>query len=235
MSVSLDQRIQDAYAAGFRGNGLVTIVCISLCECGIGSATGCETGCNPDSAGLSCGVLQIYQPAHPGTAVCASNPACCFTLGWQISSHGTNFHPWTTFQNGCWSNHIAVVTAAIAALPPPIGSGACSGVNCGACQHCVSGACVTTCSPVQTCLNGQCQSLPTPPPGSLLVPVLLGGIAAGGGWWLYQSGRLASVWTRGGAPHGPGRAAAGFGAPRPRRARARRGDPYSGVRGFGPE
>jgi hypothetical protein len=122
MSVSLDQRIQDAYAAGFRGSALVTIVCISLCECGIGSATGCETGCDPDSGGESCGVLQIYQPAHPGTAACASNPPCCFTLGWQISSGGADFHPWTTFQDGCWAGHIAAVTAAINALPPPIGS-----------------------------------------------------------------------------------------------------------------
>ena len=80
MSVSVAQRVQLAYAAGFRNSdaieALSIIVAISLCECAVGSGSGCEGGCNPDSGSVSCGLLQVYQPAHPGTSACASDPAC---------------------------------------------------------------------------------------------------------------------------------------------------------------
>lgn len=123
MAVSIADRINLAFAAGFRDEGLVVVVAISLCECGVGSP--CETGCNPDCCpqGESCGVLQVFQPAHPGTMACAVDPACAFTLGWSISSHGTSFTPWSTFNNGCYLSHLAEVRAVLAALtspaPPP--------------------------------------------------------------------------------------------------------------------
>jgi hypothetical protein len=127
MSVSVAERVQLAYAAGFRNTAaveaLTVIVAISLCECGVGSGTGCEYGCDPDSGSESCGVLQVYQPAHPGTSACASDPGCCFTLGWSISNGGTYFHPWTTFNNGCYQGNLNEVRQVIAAQPPPIGPG----------------------------------------------------------------------------------------------------------------
>ncbi len=121
MSVSVAERLDLAYAAGFRGGALVTIVAISLCECGVGSA--CETGCNPDCCPPcdSCGLLQVYQCAHPGTAACAVDPACAFRLGWQISNGGTSFTPWTTYNDGCYRAHVAAVAAVLATLPPPVG------------------------------------------------------------------------------------------------------------------
>lgn len=128
MSVSVQDRVRFAYDAGFRNGGpiesLTIIVAISLCECGVGSSSGCEYGCNPDCCppAPSCGVLQVYQPAHPGTADCASDPACCFRLGWDISNHGTSFSPWSTYNNGCFRQHLTEVRDAIAASPPPIGS-----------------------------------------------------------------------------------------------------------------
>ncbi|HUY54583.1 MAG TPA: hypothetical protein VMV23_05445 [Candidatus Nanopelagicaceae bacterium] len=118
MGISLQQAITYAYDAGFRGTPLATIVSISLCECG---SQDCQ--CNPDCCPPcdSCGVLQVYQCAHPGTASCAVNPQCAYTLGWSISNHGTDFHPWTTYQDGCYQRHMGTVSAAINAMPYPIG------------------------------------------------------------------------------------------------------------------
>lgn len=120
MGISVQQAITYAYNAGFRGEQIVVIVSISLCECG-SQACGCNYDCCP--ASQSCGVLQIFQYAHPGTAACAVDPACAYRLGWQISSNGQSFHPWTTYNNGCYLSHTATVRAALAAMPAPIGSG----------------------------------------------------------------------------------------------------------------
>ena len=129
MSVSIAQRVQYAYDAGFRNTaqveGLSIIVSISLAECGMGSA--CETGCNPDCCGCgcssgcqSCGIWQIFQPCHPGTAACAKNPACCATIAWSLS-HNTGFTAWSTFNNGAFRAHLDAVRQTIASMPPPIG------------------------------------------------------------------------------------------------------------------
>jgi hypothetical protein len=116
VAVTLRQAIAYAAAAGFVGEQIVTIVSISLCECG-SQACGCNPDCCPPN--LSCGVLQIYQGAHPGTAACAVDPPCAYRLAYTLSSRGANFRPWTTFNNGCWQRHAATVRAAMAATPAP--------------------------------------------------------------------------------------------------------------------
>jgi Lysozyme like domain len=115
VGLTLRQAIGFAQAAGFRGEGVVTIVSISLCECG-SQACGCNYDCCPPAQ--SCGVLQFYQPAHPGTAACANDPACAYRLAFQISG-GWKFTPWSTFNNGCWLSKAPMVRAAMVANPAP--------------------------------------------------------------------------------------------------------------------
>ena len=124
MSTTRQQRIAAFYGAGFRGRGLVVITCISECECDYGHQPCDDGGCNPDCCppAPSCGQVQVYQGAHPGTAAEASTLAGTARLAWQISSGGTSFTAWTTYNNGCWQSKKAVVTAAVAAMPAPIGS-----------------------------------------------------------------------------------------------------------------
>ena len=127
MSVQIAQRVQYAYNAGFRNTnaveGLSIIVAISLAECGIGSSSGCETGCDAggDAANSTCGVWQIYQPAHPGTRSCAIDPACCATIAWSLS-HNTGFTAWSTYNSGAFRSHLDAVRATIASMPAPIGA-----------------------------------------------------------------------------------------------------------------
>ncbi len=116
MGLTLRQAIDLAAAAGFRGEQIVTIVSISLCECG-SQACGCNYDCCPPAQ--SCGVLQFYQPAHPGTAACANDPACAYRLAYQISGGGASFRAWSTFNNGCWLTKAAMVRAAMVANPAP--------------------------------------------------------------------------------------------------------------------
>ena len=219
--VSIADRLTDAYNAGFRNGAteaLTVIVAISLCECGVGSA--CETGCNPDCCpqSVSCGVWQVFQAAHPGTAACASSPPCAATLAWAISNHGTTFAPWTTYRNGCYRSHLAAVRAVLATLPFG-GPGACA-PGCPGGSTCVAGQCQC---PAGTGWNGAaCVPLapPPPPPASgsvLLAAVLLGGAAVG----LYEARRRRLDWNAVLHDHSGAFAAAG------RRGRAQR-RPYEG-------
>jgi len=168
MSVSVAQRVQLAYAAGFRNTdaleALSIIVAISLAECGLGGA--CETGCNPDCCGCgcssgceSCGVLQVFQPCHPGTAACASDPTCAFTLGYALSSGGVAFSPWSTYTSGAFQGYMTAARAAIQGLPPPIGPAPPSPPPCpvcDSCSACQSGTCVSRCHAPAVCSAGAC-------------------------------------------------------------------------------
>lgn len=70
-----------------------------------------ESGGNPAaygdrSIGGSYGLWQVYQPAHPGTQQAALNPDSAVQLMWQISNHGTNWKPWSTFNNGAYKQYL---------------------------------------------------------------------------------------------------------------------------------
>ena len=45
-------------------------------------------------------------------AACADNPACAFRAGFTISSGGTNFNPWVTYQKGMHVRFLEQVRAA---------------------------------------------------------------------------------------------------------------------------
>lgn len=113
--MTLAQAIGFAQAAGFRGEQVVTIVAISLCECG-SQACGCNYDCCPP--GESCGVLQFYQPG--GNRGCALDPACAYRLAFNYWQR-RGFEPWSTYKNGCWLSKAPAVRAAMLAVgaPPP--------------------------------------------------------------------------------------------------------------------
>lgn len=125
MSTTIAERVQAAYNAGFRNTvaleGLSIIVAISLCECNIGTQPCDSGGCNYDCcpASQSCCQWQIFQGAHPGTAGEASTLQGCADIAFRLSG-GTNFHPWTTYNDGCFVQHMDAVRAVIASFPYPV-------------------------------------------------------------------------------------------------------------------
>ena len=203
MTVSVADRVQYAYNAGFRNSqsveALSIIVAVSMCECPLGSA--CETGCNPDCCGCgcnsgcqSCGLLQVFQPCHPGTESCAIEPSCAFTLGYSISNGGTNFSPWSTFNNRCYQSNLNTVRTTINSLSLGTPPDPCANVSCGPGGICSDGTCYYTvqdpcagvsCDPGCSCVNGGCYcpasgELPTgrsTPPAKAPTPVLWGALA----------------------------------------------------------
>jgi hypothetical protein len=49
------------------------------------------------------GVLQIYPTAHPEYSIaCDNDPRCAFQAAYKISSQGTNFTPWTVYDDGLY-------------------------------------------------------------------------------------------------------------------------------------
>lgn len=65
-----------------------------------------ESGGRTDAVGdngSSFGLWQIHLPAHPDvTQACALDPGCAASAVLRISSGGTDWHPWTTFQTGAY-------------------------------------------------------------------------------------------------------------------------------------
>lgn len=104
--LSLAAIVADAMAAGFSGNGLATIVAISMAESGfVPNATNVNTNGSIDR-----GVLQINDEAWPSvTTAQAFNPSTAFSIAYnQISQQGTNFQPWSTFGNGAYKQYMSL-------------------------------------------------------------------------------------------------------------------------------
>jgi Lysozyme like domain len=108
-TISRDQAIQYASAAGFNGQALNTIVAIATAESGLRTdAQGHNTG------SVDRGVLQINSYWHAEVPdACAYDPACAFRQAYRISNGGTNFTPWTTYTNGAYRAYLSSSTNTI--------------------------------------------------------------------------------------------------------------------------
>jgi hypothetical protein len=121
MAVSAAQRAQLAWNAGFRNTvereSLSIMVAISLAECGVGSSSGCETGCVDVEGDLTCGVVQVdcRTSSYGSACTTCSAPAAAFACAWHISSGGTSFSAWATYTGGEFSQYLPTARAAIAA------------------------------------------------------------------------------------------------------------------------
>ncbi|WP_198348118.1 transglycosylase SLT domain-containing protein [Plantactinospora sp. KBS50] len=115
-ATGIDLCAQVAYAAGFRGNPLVTAVAVAMAE----------SSCNPSAVGsngptsgcpygsLDRGLWQINNCYHPTvTDTCAYDAQCNANAAYSISSGGSNWQPWSTYNNGAYASYLSAAQAAV--------------------------------------------------------------------------------------------------------------------------
>jgi hypothetical protein len=124
-----------AQAAGFSGANLITAIAIALAE-----SSGNTWAIDNDSNGSQDQGLWQINTIHagsypgmttdPGSGHMATagtsvmfNPATNATAAFQISSSGSSFTPWSTFNNGAYSAFVGAATTAAGDPTVPSGSG----------------------------------------------------------------------------------------------------------------
>lgn len=123
MSITALQRAQYAYRAGFRNTSsmesLAIAVAISLTVCPVGQF--CETNCvgGNEGGGGTCGLMGISEN-YAGDAQ-ASDPQGSFNLAYQISHQGSNFTPWTAWNDGSFRNNLTAARNAVTQMSTPAG------------------------------------------------------------------------------------------------------------------
>jgi hypothetical protein len=106
-----------AFQAGFRDEQLVTAVAVALAESG-----GDPAAHNPRPPDDSYGLWQINMigslgPARRSTFGIPNNaalfdPAINAKAAWEVSSHGTNWRPWSAFTSGKYRQYLERAQAA---------------------------------------------------------------------------------------------------------------------------
>lgn len=97
-TLTIAEALNYAYDAGFRGKAQQTIVAIAIAESGLRTTA---TNSQGNNAGVDRGILQINSYWHSEVSdACAFDPLCAFQQGYRISSKGTNFHAWATYNEG---------------------------------------------------------------------------------------------------------------------------------------
>ena len=99
-----------ALAAGLSGTGNAIIISVAICiaECGGSPRT--------DAIGPlgEIGLWQIYPKAHPNyNKTKLLDPSYNAMAMFQVSSGGTNWHPWTTFENGSYQQYMSRAKTAV--------------------------------------------------------------------------------------------------------------------------
>src|ERR1700752_598954 len=101
--LSVLQVAQLAYQAGIPAPQLPTCIAIAYAESGLRTdAVGINPGPRPGTvASRDRGLWQINDYYHRDVSdACAFDPPCNGAAMVRISSGGTNWHPWATFNNG---------------------------------------------------------------------------------------------------------------------------------------
>jgi hypothetical protein len=110
-----------AYDAGFRGEPLVTAVAVGMAEShcnplarGVnGPTSGCPSG------SYDRGLWQINSCYSPEVSdACAYDAACNARVAYRMSSGGTSWKPWSSYNNGRHLSFMAEARAAVARLGP---------------------------------------------------------------------------------------------------------------------
>jgi len=95
---TFDQLLGFAQQAGFQGQSADTIAAIAMAESG-----GNPYAVNYADPGGSYGLTQINGAAWgAGAANTLGNPLEAFTQAFSVSQGGTNFTPWSTYNNGAY-------------------------------------------------------------------------------------------------------------------------------------
>lgn len=115
------QAIQIAHNAGFRNEGLVTIVAIGMAESGLDTEI---TATNPPDANcpdgsVDRGWLQFNSCYHADVSdACAFDPSCAASEAYRVTKGGTVFHEWASFQKGTYLAFVDAIRALVHALFP---------------------------------------------------------------------------------------------------------------------
>lgn len=108
--MTIQDAVDAAYKAGFRGEALVTIVAIA----------GAESGWRPDAvgdSGWSHGLWQVYTKAHPQyPAARLKDPAYNAAAAWEISGGGGNFRPWSVYKSGAYKQYLPQARQAVSGV-----------------------------------------------------------------------------------------------------------------------
>lgn len=79
-----------------------------------------ESSCNPSATNINTdgsedrGLWQINNVFHSEVSnACAFQVQCNADAAWNISGHGSNWSPWSTWNNGAWENYIGSANAAV--------------------------------------------------------------------------------------------------------------------------
>jgi hypothetical protein len=104
------------YEAGFRGDRLVVAVAVGLaessCRPNATNSNGPTSGCPNGS--IDRGLWQINSCYHSEVGVtCAFDPRCNAREAYRISSGGTNWQPWATYNNGRYQSFLDEARAAV--------------------------------------------------------------------------------------------------------------------------
>ncbi len=105
--------------AGFSGNGLVTAVAVGMAESGCSptasNSNGPTKGCPNGS--VDRGLWQINSCYHPTVSKnCAYDAQCNANAAYRISSGGSNWQPWVTYNNGRCKAYLDQARAAVGRL-----------------------------------------------------------------------------------------------------------------------
>jgi hypothetical protein len=115
--LSAEQIAEHAYKAGFRGQSLTTAVAVAMAESS--GNTNAHNGVPPDN---SYGLWQVNMigslgPARRNEFGLKSddqlfNPDKNAHAAYEISNHGTDFGPWSTYTDGAYKDHLAAARKA---------------------------------------------------------------------------------------------------------------------------
>ncbi len=78
-----------------------------------------ESGCNPSATGqnpgsVDRGLWQINSYYHSEVSdACAYQAQCNANAAWNISSKGTDWTPWSTYNNGAWAQYLSTARDAV--------------------------------------------------------------------------------------------------------------------------
>lgn len=105
-----DQLLGLCYVVGLRGNEM--IIACAVCSAESGRRYWAH-GHNPPTPGCSGGSIdrglwQINDCYHPRVSDrCSYEPQCNASAMWDISSHGRNWHPWSSYNAGTYKRFLA--------------------------------------------------------------------------------------------------------------------------------
>jgi hypothetical protein len=98
-TITVQQAISYAQAAGFSGQSLVDAVAIAMAESGLDTNS---TNTTTSGVGLDRGIVKFNSVFHSDVPdSCAYDPACAFREFFRVSKQGTTFCEWCTYTTQC--------------------------------------------------------------------------------------------------------------------------------------